>query len=395
MKLKLSIFFLVLPFIMVAQLSFVLNGFSSKNVKAKNIYLTYKINGKSITKSSEIYNNKFVFNGEIEFPVKAIICTDARFYMTNLNSKIFYLEPCIMNAKLDFDNLNTMVINGSKTNDEFYALQNTTEKEKIHKKIDSIREVSRLYSLKMTATDDNSLKIKFQKSLDSLDLELDQLVDKNKIISKQLEFEFIKKNPNSFIAPDLLDYLLMQEEKQIPYDTIKNLYNKLAPEVKISYGGKQLAEKLNHFKNSSIGSLAPDFEVNDLNNNSFQLKSFRNMKYVLLDFWASWCAPCREDFPFLKEMYSKYKDKDFEIIGITKDEKLDVWRNTIQKENIEKWKHFSIKENKSTIEDTYAVTAIPVKILIDKDGNIIGRWIGSSAEIKAEIENMFAEIFHN
>lgn len=283
----------------------------------------------------------------------------------------------------------------SKTNDEFYALQNTTEKEKIHKRIDSIREVSRLYSLKMTATNDNSLKIKSQKSLDSLDLELDQLVDKNKIISKQLEFEFIKKNPNSFIAPDLLDYLLMQEEKQIPYDTIKNLYNKLAPEVKISYGGKQLAEKLNHFKNSSIGSLAPDFEVNDLNNNSFQLKSFRNMKYVLLDFWASWCAPCREDFPFLKEMYSKYKDKDFEIIGITKDEKLDVWRNTIQKENIEKWKHFSIKENKSTIEDTYAVTAIPVKILIDKDGNIIGRWIGSSAEIKAEIENMFAEIFHN
>ena len=195
MKLKLSIFFLVLPFIMVSQQNFLLNGVCSKNVKAKNIYLTYEVNGKSIIKSSEIYNNKFVFKGEIDFPVKAIICTDPNFYMTNLNSKIFYLEPCIMNAKLDFDNLNAMIIDGSKTNDEFNTLQNTTEKEKIHKKIDSIRELSTLYSVKMIETSDNSLKIKFQKSLDSLDLQLDQLVDKNKTISKQLDFEFIKKKP--------------------------------------------------------------------------------------------------------------------------------------------------------------------------------------------------------
>jgi thiol-disulfide isomerase/thioredoxin len=132
-----------------------------------------------------------------------------------------------------------------------------------------------------------------------------------------------------------------------------------------------------------------------VNANLLQLSSYKNNKYVLLDFWASWCGPCREDFPFLKEMYSKYQHKGFEIISVTKDEKLDLWRATIQKENVEKWKHFSIKENKSTIENTYAVTGIPVKILIDKDGNIIGRWIGSSAEIKAEIENMITEIFHN
>ena len=220
-------------------------------------------------------------------------------------------------------------------------------------------------------------------------------MDQNITISKQLDFEFIKKNPNSFMAPDLLSNILIEEDEQIPYDSIKNLYNKLAPEVKKSYDGKQLAEKLIYFENSRVGSLAPDFKVNDVDAKSLQLSSFKNNKYVLLDFWASWCGPCREDFPFLKEIYSKYKEKGLEIIGVTKDQKLDSCRATIQKENIEKWKHFSIKENESTIEDTYVVTAIPVKILIDKQGKIIGRWLGSSAENKVAIENMITKIFEN
>jgi thiol-disulfide isomerase/thioredoxin len=390
MKLKFSIFFLVLPFIMISQHSFVLNGTCSKKANQKNIYLTYNVNGKSITKSSVIYNNKFVFKGEIDFPVKAIIYTNI-----DLNSKVIYLEPCIMSALLNVDDLNTIVIKGSKTNDEFYALENTTEKKKIHKKIDSIRELSRFYSSKMTVTTDNFLKNQFQKSLDSLDQQVDQLVDQNLKIYMRSNFEFIKNNPNSFLTPDLFDRLLAEEDEQIPYDTIKNLYNKLLPEVKKSYSGKQLAVKLINVENSRIGSPAPDFKVIDLNSNLLQLSSFKNNKYVLLDFWASWCGPCREDFPFLKEMYSKYKGKGFEIISATKDDKLDLWRVAIQKENVEKWKHFSIKENKSTIADTYAVTSIPVKILIDKDGNIIGRWIGNSAENSGAIENMIAKIFNN
>jgi thiol-disulfide isomerase/thioredoxin len=395
MKFQLSIFFLFLSSIIIAQNNFVINGISLKNANAKKIYLKYKINGKSITKSSEIFNNKFIFKGEIDFPTKAIICTHPKFYMTNLNSKIFYLEPSIINVKIDFDNLNKITIKGSKTNDEFYVLQNTEEKDKIHSKIDSLRELGSIFSAKMDAINDNFLKIQYQNTLDSLNKELDQLVDQNIKINMQSELEFIKKNPNSFIVPDLLDHMLTNEDENIPFDTIKKLYNKLDQEVKKSYGGKEIAEKLIYFQNSRIGSPAPDFKVNDLNGKFLQLSSFKNNKYVLLDFWASWCGPCRDDFPLLKDMYFKYKDKGFEIISISRDEKLDLWKNAIQKENIEKWKHFSIKKNRSTIEDTYAVIAIPVKILIDKDGNIIGRWIGSSTENKIAIENLITEIFHN
>ncbi|HBK82669.1 MAG TPA: hypothetical protein DDZ41_03595, partial [Flavobacterium sp.] len=129
MKLKLSILFFVYSLITVAQHNFVLNGVCSKNANSKNIYLTYQVNGKGITKSAQIYNNKFVFKGELDFLTKAIICTDPKFHMTALNSKVFYLESGTMNIKLDYGDLNSIVINGSKANAEFYSLQNATETE--------------------------------------------------------------------------------------------------------------------------------------------------------------------------------------------------------------------------------------------------------------------------
>lgn len=149
---------------------------------------------------------------------------------------------------------------------------------------------------------------------------------------------------------------------------------------------------MQEYKKSAIGSVAPEFSVKDINGNPLTLSSFQNRHYVLLDFWASWCGPCRADMPKLKSIYEKYHAKGLEIINISRDENSDSWPKAIEKDDIGKWKHFSVTENKSTIEKTYMVTGIPVKILLDKNGVIIGRWLGGGDGNMEELQKMLEGI---
>jgi peroxiredoxin len=165
-------------------------------------------------------------------------------------------------------------------------------------------------------------------------------------------------------------------------------------EVQNSKKGKSLREGLFHFKNSSVGQQAPDFEVTDVNNQPWALSSFRGKKYVLLDFWASWCIPCRQDYPFLKQAYENYQSKGLEIILISSDKDLMKWRAAIKQDGTDNWKHFSLQENNSFLETSYSVIGIPLKVLIDRDGKIIARWLGGAEEkINDEMRKTFLEIF--
>jgi thiol-disulfide isomerase/thioredoxin len=123
------------------------------------------------------------------------------------------------------------------------------------------------------------------------------------------------------------------------------------------------------------------------------LDDFKGKKYVLIDFWASFCAPCREELPYIKDLYKKYAKEDFEIISISRDEDLLKWKNAIQKEDIEMWKQFSIAQNNSSVEKDYFVNGIPHKVLIDKNGIIIGKWKAggelNKKSLQAQLKNIF------
>ncbi len=366
--------------------SFELQGaISGESYKGK-IYLTYTDNkNNQIVDSASVVNNKFKFKGKIDYPTKAIICNNSRFEMTRFSSSIIYLEPQRMVVIFDVFDFKTLKLNYSKTQLEYDSLNviissTTAKRDSLH--IYYRKYIDQLKSVKDT-TVQNEINLKIE--------ELDRVSKINNDKEIQLELDFIDKHPSSFLTFDLLKFRIKRGD--LNYEIVKAKFDSLSSEIQNGLAGIEFNIFLQKFKESSIGGLAPDFEGKDVNAKPIKLSSFRNNNYVLLDFWASWCAPCREEFPFLKEMYSKYKEKGFEIINVSRDEKLESWRNAILKDKISEWKHFSTKENNSAIESIYIITGIPVKILINKEGLIVGKWKGGGEENKVAIEKILAEIF--
>ncbi|WP_138482357.1 TlpA disulfide reductase family protein [Dyadobacter bucti] len=122
----------------------------------------------------------------------------------------------------------------------------------------------------------------------------------------------------------------------------------------------------------AVGEQAPDFTLNDPQGNKIALSSLRG-KFVLIDFWASWCGPCRMENPNVVRMYDKFKDKGFSIYGVSLDDNEKAWKTAIERDNL-KWNHGSeLKKWNSGVAQAYGVNAIPATFLLDKDGKIIAK----------------------
>ena len=268
------------------------------------------------------------------------------------------------------------------------------EIEQLHKKTEIVRDsVS-----KLMAKYNNQIKISTNDTLliSKLNLKLDNLwnvYDENLRTEVKNDLEFAKLNPNSLLALKLIRSRLTRQEGMNFYETYESVFNNFSAKIKESEEGKEMDEKLQEFKQSKIGSIAPEFIAKDINGITLSSKDYIGEKYVLIDFWASWCGPCREELPYIKELYEKYSYKGFEIISVSKDEDLTKWKNAISKEKIEIWKQISTLENDNSIEKKYFVSGIPHKILIDKNGIIIGKWKGSGEKNKIELQQILNEIF--
>ena len=135
------------------------------------------------------------------------------------------------------------------------------------------------------------------------------------------------------------------------------------------------------------GSVAPEIVIQDIRGNKFELKSLRG-KVVMLDFWASWCAPCRIENPRLVKLYEKYKDKDFEIVSISLDSEEHKWKNAVETDKMSWQYHVSeLKGWNCSTAQKYGVVAIPAFFLVDKDGIIIEHEL-SRDELASKLEEL-------
>jgi len=206
---------------------------------------------------------------------------------------------------------------------------------------------------------------------------------------KQQEIVFIKKHPNYLVSLEALNDVI----GAIPADIeqYRQLFEGLSQEVQNSEVGQKTKKTINRYMAVRIGAEAPLFSAPDTAGKEIKLSDFRG-KYVLLDFWASWCVPCREENPLVVKAYQQFKDKNFEILSVSLDQpgKQEAWLKAIHDDRLD-WAHVSdLKFWNNAVAQLYAVRSIPQNFLIDPEGKII------AANLRGEnLERTLTDLLNN
>ena len=182
---------------------------------------------------------------------------------------------------------------------------------------------------------------------------------------------FIQQNPQSLVS---LDALRAFGGPSPSYSEVMPLYGTLSPAIQNSNNGKDYKASIEKLKATAVGSVAPDFTQNDPAGKPISLSSFKG-KYVLLDFWASWCGPCRQENPNVVKAYNEYKNKNFTILSVSLDRPngKNAWLQAIKDDGLA-WNHVSdLQFWNNEAAKLYNVQSIPGNFLIDPTGKIVAK----------------------
>ena len=197
--------------------------------------------------------------------------------------------------------------------------------------------------------------------------------------------KFAQSRPSSFIPFFILQFNVVQEPTIELLTAAKDAATKANPDSKYT---QMIVQRYNEEARLMIGGVAPEINLAQPEGGNLSLSSLRG-KYVLIDFWASWCGPCRKENPNNVAMYNKYKDKGFEIYGVSLDQDPLRWKKAIEADGLT-WKHVSdLKGWSSSAGQTYNVKSIPATFLLDPAGKIIAKGLRGE-----ELEAKLAEIFN-
>ncbi len=305
--------------------------------------------GKVVTIDSAI-SKKGTFTmkgGKVDFPDMVQLVAKNKNARTS-----FWLENSEITLTGKIDSLYNAKVTGSKTQDEYQSY------------LDSNKPLNAEYS---------KLYASYQEAKKANDTAKVSAIEKQaETISKQMsenQKTFIKDHPASYVTPTLLRSMSYEMTPAEIEAAISALDTNVAKVQIIT----DLKTRLEAMKKVDLGQKAPDFTLNDVNGNPVSLYSKIGSKLLLIDFWAAWCGPCRQENPNVVKVYNEFHKKGFNILGVSLDQKKEDWVKAIADDKLT-WDHVSdLQYWNSAAAKLYAVNAIPANFLLDETGTIIAR----------------------
>ncbi|NPA35935.1 MAG: AhpC/TSA family protein [Chlorobi bacterium] len=315
-------------------------------------YVVATFDGKQLIglDTATVENGTVEFSGVLDYPQQVYIIEEGQMRPV---MQIF-AENTDMSFEGSVDSLYAAEVKGSKSQDLITAYNKDMEKYQKQS-----QELGQKYQAAKAAGDEKTAEDIYNQYMEMNDKRLAETE------------AFIAANPASPVSLFLVQSVFMRED----FDKLNNAFSKLDTTLSVIPGYKEIQDYIDVVGKTQIGKTAPDFTVPTIDGKEITLSSLKG-KYVLLDFWASWCKPCIGEIPYMQKAYQNYKDKGFEILSVSVDRDENAWKKAVADNNMT-WLQGHDTEDIS--HSLYGVMSIPTTLLLDKDGVIIAKNLRGTA----------------
>jgi peroxiredoxin len=322
--------------------------------------------GDGPTDSTIIRHGQFDFAGSVREP-EACRLVFRKLNHENLFGVLFFLQGGALGLTGNKSSAASMVPNGAPIEEEYLDFS---------KKVDAAADWEAWQHANELATNSKN-----KTRIDSLSAAATVMNARQ----KQLAKDYAAAHPSSYVAVyEVLTYFSYNPDAE----ELQSLFSGFTPDIQASHLGKELKNILDASLLTGIGRPAPDFVQADANGKPIALSSYKG-KYVLVDFWASWCGPCREENPNVLKNYRQYHSKGFAVLGVSLDDKKVDWLKAIKKDGLPWMQVSDLNGWKNAVAVLYGIEGIPMNFLIDKEGKIVAKGLRG-----ADLDKKLEEFLH-